>query len=126
MNTGTRKTRETLEVDGVIHCTAGPLLRTECAELRGWETGEAKITGVYGLPAKYVIHRVGPIVKWRRGEELPQGLLPSQPGEGHRHQAMHCGYPPEQPVHVALETVRKYLDEHREKLDSDLQCVPAH
>ncbi|XP_052005880.1 ADP-ribose glycohydrolase MACROD1-like isoform X2 [Xyrauchen texanus] len=123
-------------VDGAIHRGAGPLLRKECATLNGCETGEAKISGAYGLPARYVIHTVGPIVQDSVGEREEKALrncyyncLDIATKNHLSTVAFPCistgvyGYPPDQAVEVALKTVREYLEENYEKLDRVIFCV---
>lgn len=117
-------------VDGAIHGAAGPTLKQECKTLGGCKTGEAKITGGYKLPAKYVIHTVGP-----RGEN-PDFLrncyansLKLAVSNNLRTVAFPCistgiyGYPNLSAAHVASYTIRKYLEENGDKLDRVFFCL---
>src|SRR5258705_10893424 len=61
-------------VDGAIHDAAGPELLAECRTLNGCNTGDAKITRGYGLPARHVIHAVGPVWSRKREDECDQLL----------------------------------------------------
>lgn len=123
-------------VDGAIHSSAGPLLRKECSTLGGCETGKAKITGAYNLPAKYVIHTVGPIAHGSVGEREKQALrdcyyncLLTAIENKLRTVAFPCistgvyGYPPDQAVEVALATVREFLEDHHAQMDRVIFCV---
>jgi O-acetyl-ADP-ribose deacetylase (regulator of RNase III) len=107
-------------VDGAIHRAAGPQLLAECKTLGGCETGEAKITGGFKLPARHVIHTVGPVYGNR--PEDPKLLaacyrnslrLATEKGLAIiAFPAISCGvygYPPAKACRVAVETVREFL-----------------
>ncbi len=111
-------------VDGAIHRAAGPELLAECRTLGGCPTGEARITGGYRLPARHVIHTVGPL--WRggaRGEpQLLAACYRSSLGLAERHDlrtiafpAISCGvygYPIEQACEIAVHETAAWLGGH--------------
>ncbi len=75
VNAANARLRRGSGVDGAIHRVAGPELQAECDTLGGCPTGFAKITGGYKLPAKHVIHAVGPV--WTGNAEADDRLLAS-------------------------------------------------
>ncbi|XP_065833111.1 ADP-ribose glycohydrolase MACROD2-like isoform X3 [Oscarella lobularis] len=122
-------------VDGCIHRAAGDSLLDECHTLDGCNTGKAKLTSGHRLPAKYVLHAVGPIGKTPKNEKLLRSCYSTCLELALEHKirslAFCCiatgiyGYPNKDAASVAIDTVRKWLDvpENAEKIDRIIFCT---
>ena len=114
-------------VDGAIHYTAGPELLKECITLHGCPTGQAKITKGYNLPAKYVIHTVGPIYYEHSPDEAEQLLAACY--QNSLKLALQneiktiafplisagvYGYPQNEAIQVAVENMKQYVNDFEE------------
>ena len=122
-------------VDGAIHYAAGKELLAECRTLNGCDTGDAKITKGYNLPAKFVIHTVGPV--WYGGKNNEEQLLAS----AYRRSleiAVENGiktiafpnistgvyrFPKQRAAEIAVETVKKFLNSNSGKLAKVIFCI---
>ncbi|XP_026164359.1 ADP-ribose glycohydrolase MACROD2 isoform X2 [Mastacembelus armatus] len=123
-------------VDGCIHKAAGPCLYDECHSLNGCETGKAKITCGYDLPAKYVIHTVGPVARGHVGSTENSDLascyensLKLMEENGLSTVAFPCistgiyGFPNEPAANIALKTVKSWIEENPDKITRVIFCV---
>ncbi|CAL1301276.1 unnamed protein product [Larinioides sclopetarius] len=113
-----------------IHRAAGSALFSECISLNGCEKGEARITGGYNLPAKYIIHTAGP-VGWKPVllRNCYLSCLNLAKENGLKTVAFpcistgHCGYPNRDAAQVALRTSREFLEEDVTEMDRIIFCL---
>ncbi|KAM4693403.1 ADP-ribose glycohydrolase MACROD2 isoform 2-T2 [Discoglossus pictus] len=123
-------------VDGCIHRASGSYLLAECRSLNGCQTGQAKITCGYDLPAKYVIHTVGPIARGQISEHHNKALascynssLELAKENNIRTIAFPCistgiyGFPNEPAANVALTTAKEWLKKNHNEMDRIIFCV---
>ncbi|XP_075720650.1 ADP-ribose glycohydrolase MACROD2 [Rhinoderma darwinii] len=123
-------------VDGCIHRASGTFLSAECRTLGGCATGQAKITCGYELPAKYVIHTVGPIARGQLNDSHKEDLancyktsLALVKEKNLRSIAFPCistgiyGFPNEPAAIIALTTAKEWLKKNREEVDRIIFCV---
>lgn len=116
-------------VDGAIHRAAGKQLLEECRTLHGCRTGEAKITGAYKLPCKYVIHTAGPV--WNGGNHGELELLANCYRNSLKVAVDHgirtiafpsistgvYHFPVQLAAQIAIRTAREFIDEYPDTLD---------
>ncbi|QNQ81233.1 O-acetyl-ADP-ribose deacetylase [Lactobacillus sp. PV034] len=125
-------------VDGAIHAAAGPLLLEECRKLHGCNTGEAKITKGYNLPAKFVIHTVGPIYRFHTSTENSKLLADCYRNSlklAQKYQLKSLafssistgvyGYPKKEAAEIAVRTVKSWLIETKYQINI-IFCVFDH
>ena len=124
-------------VDGAIHRAAGPDLLHECRLLGGCKTGQAKLTQGYRLPARYIIHTVGPV--WRGGEQGEPTLLASCYRNSLQLAAAHgvrtlafpgistgiYGYPVSAAAEIAIAVSQAFLSTATQAMDITFCCFSA-
>ncbi|PKA62868.1 hypothetical protein AXF42_Ash018862 [Apostasia shenzhenica] len=121
-----------------LHATAGAGLAEDCAALGGCRTGMAKMTNAYDLPARKIIHTVGPkyAVKYHTAAENAlshcyRSCLELLTENGLQSIAMGCiyteakGYPREPAAHVAIRTVRRFLEKQKDKITAVVFCTTS-
>lgn len=124
-NAANRELRGGGGVDGAIHRAAGPELNEACRALGSCETGEAKITPGFNLPAKYIIHTVGPIYSGSHSDPLLLAACYRNSLRVAKENGLHLvafsaistgvyGYPLDAASKVAFGEVRKWLREHKD------------
>lgn len=122
-------------VDGAIHAAAGAGLLAECKTLNGCKVGEAKATGGHDLPAKHVIHTVGPVYGRHGGQEASllsncyTGSLALADELGASSVAFPgistgvYGYPKDEAASIAVDSIRNYFRSHQDSQVADVLLV---